>query len=160
VPSTYTHLDTRPVPLISYGPEAIAFADRYEAAINQANDEHRELFAAIREATGLEPSIWQSGGMTMTIYIPLPGTTLPKGSHYLGLVEGWAENGDAAGTVSFYLEDIEEEQERIFHATAPQPVAQWASAIAHHYRTAQRPSHVATDVHGINEIENELDQQS
>lgn len=43
----------------------------YAAAMQDASDEHAPFFAEVERLTGLKGHIWQSGGMTMTIVVPV-----------------------------------------------------------------------------------------
>ena len=123
----------------------------YEGQIAASHAEHHDLFEALGEH-GLGGYIWQSGGMTMTIKVPvdIPGMD-PKDVDddypaYLGLKEGVTEDGRWYGSVGFYRSwdhgcaEGDEPPQIIEAYDEPLAPAEWAARIAEHYRSLLVPA--------------------
>ncbi len=118
----------------------ICRAHWYEGAMTDAHNEHQALFDEVERLTGLKGHIEQTGGMTMTITIPLPeaGTEGDEQGFpaYLGLKEGGTDEEGWFGSLRLYLhyEDYEGAEGDVLttyeHGETPQ---RWAAKLAEHY---------------------------
>lgn len=102
----------------------------------EAAEEHAPLFEEVERLTGLVGHIWQSGGMTMTVVIPLPEAD-DGYPCYMALQEGVEDDGRWSGSIGFYSTPEDDEGDQLWHgydedALTPQ---QWAEKIATHYTT-------------------------
>ena len=110
----------------------------YDAQIEDAEIEHAPFFDALRKITGLQGHIWQSGGMTMTIQVPLPGAATHGDDAgypaYEGLKEGEDEDGRWYGSVALYTTYDDESPVVVVEAyTEPLHPSKWAEQVAAHY---------------------------
>lgn len=120
----------------------------YQGAMDDAHSEHQALFDEVRRLTGLVGHIEQTGGMTMTITIPLPEAATEGDQQgypaFLGLKEGGDDEIGWYGSLRLYkhYEDFEgNEQDVVMAYDEPLPVAQWAAKLVEHYAAwrATRP---------------------
>lgn len=131
VESQHTHAETLPTVCRSHW---------YEGQIKAATDEHQALWDALAEHD-MGGYIWQSGGMTMTIQIPLHAEDGEQDDRdypaYLGLKEGETEDGRWFGSVGFYKTwDEQDDCPQIVTAyDEPLAPAEWAAKIAEHRAT-------------------------
>lgn len=137
----------------------VCHAHWYSEQLTAAEDQYRPLIDAIAAATGLGSWVWQSGGMTMTLVTPVQADNQEpdQGDRYLTLVEGWHPDGRLEGSSGFFAATDEADSEGAtvvlayqdeWFATGAMPsyaanaevfgtpitAAEWARAIAGHYR--------------------------
>lgn len=109
----------------------------YQEAIDWATAEYQPLIDAIKAATGLDSVVWQSGGMTMTLWTKITVTDDPyEGYRYWSLVEDFGDDGKMAGSTSYYLPTDENEGTDVLSAyDAPLTASEWAAVIAAHQKS-------------------------
>ncbi|MCE0536079.1 hypothetical protein LWF15_11210 [Kineosporia rhizophila] len=101
---------------------------------------HRPLFDAITQMTGLVPRISYQGG-TATFEISLGGDAGPRFPLYQGLVQHRAISGHWLGTVGYYATEDDDENKDVIdsHVSSPLYPREWAGRLAEHFFALTRP---------------------
>lgn len=119
----------------------------YETEMVTATAQYQPLIDAIKAQTGLDSEVWQSGGMTMTLWTRFsadPDIGPYDGRRYWTLVEGWDDDGKLQGSTGYYLPTAEDEATTDVviayggtdHNYGPPLTAdEWADKIAAHFKT-------------------------
>ncbi len=74
----------------------------YAEQIDAATARYQPLIDALHDTTGLHSTVWQSGGMTMTLLTGPEGAEPYQGRHYLTLVEQFNPDATLEGSTGWY----------------------------------------------------------
>ena len=74
----------------------------YAEQIDAATARYQPLIDALHDTTGLHSTVWQSGGMTMTLLTGPAGAEPYQGRHYLTLVEQFNPDATLEGSTGWY----------------------------------------------------------
>jgi hypothetical protein len=83
----------------------------YAEQINEATVRYQPLIDALHQATGLHSTVWQSGGMTMTLLTGPQGAEPYQGGQYLTLVEQFHHDQTLEGSTGWYDYDRDPDTE-------------------------------------------------